>query len=286
MKSRIALAFSWLAIVALALLFAGCAALPTMYRHADLYLEWKANQFFDLDREQGNAIKPVIDSVLQWHRQTELPVYSDMLLKVQVKLNGRVTLDDVHWLFDQMRQRTHAAVVKATMAGAPILATVTPKQIAELQRRLAKENEDFVDKYMSGPMEKQQARRATRFIDNVEYWMGSLSDAQKTEIQGIAAQAPTSYSLQLAERQRIQGEFVSLLNEKNDADHLKTRLSAWIENWDAGRSPQFVEATKASNDQLFHMVLAIAETMTPAQRAHAQKMLQQYIDDIAALEKG
>jgi hypothetical protein len=282
---RINPAISWLAVVALALLFAGCAAVPTMYRHADLYLEWKANEFFDLDRAQENAIKPVIESVLLWHRQTELPAYSDLLLKVQAKLNGKVTLDDVHWLFDQMRLRTHTTVVKAAVESAPVLATVTPKQIAELQRRLAKENEDFIDKYSQGPMEKQQARRATRFIDNIEYWVGSLSDAQKTEIKQIAAQAPTAYSLQLVERQRVQGEFVILLNEKNSAEQLKARLSTWIESWDAGRSPQFVEALKASNDQLFHMALAIAETMTPTQRAHAQKMLQQYIDEIAALEK-
>jgi hypothetical protein len=283
---RVNSAISRLAMVVLALAFAGCAAVPTMYRHADLYLEWKANEFFDLDRTQASAIKPVIESVLQWHRQTELPAYSDLLLRVQSKLAAHVTLDDVRWLFDQMRQRTHAAVVKAAVAGAPLLATVTPKQIAELQRHLAKENGDFVDKYSQGPMDKQQARRATRFIDNAEYWVGSLSDEQKAAIKEIAAQAPTSYALQLAERQRVQSEFVALLNEKNNAEQLKTRLSAWIENWDAGRSPQFVEASKVSNDQLFRMALAVAETMTPAQRAHAQKMLQQYIDEIAALEKG
>jgi hypothetical protein len=283
---RIKSAMSRLAIVALVSLFAGCAAVPTIYRHADLYLEWKANQFFDLDRDQDNAIKPVIASVLLWHRQTELPVYSDMLLRAQVKLNGRVTLDDVHWLFDQAHQRTHVAVVKAALAGAPLLATLTPKQIAESQRRLAKENETFVDKYSSGPMDKQQASRATRFIDSVEYWVGSLSDAQKAEIRQIAGQAPTAYALQLADRQRIQGEFVALLNEKNNAEQLKTRLAAWIDNWETGRSPQYVEALKIANDQLFHMTLAIAATMTPAQRAYAQKMLQQYIDEIAAIEKG
>jgi hypothetical protein len=272
-------------MVALALLFAGCAAMPTMYRHADLYLGWKASEFFDLDRAQEDALKPVIASVLQWHRQTELPAYSDMLLRVQAKLNGKVALDDVHWLFDQMHQRTHAAVVKAAMAGSPVLATVTPKQVVELQRRLAKENNDFIDKYTSGTMDKQQARRATRFIDNAEYWLGNLSDEQKAAIKEIAAQAPTSYALQLADRQRIQGELVTILNEKNDAEHLKTRVAAWIENWDAGRSPQFIEAAKASNDVLFHMTMAIAETMTPSQRAHAQKMLQQYIDEIAAMQK-
>jgi hypothetical protein len=272
------------AALTVAVLLAGCSGVQTVYRHADLYLEWRANEFFDLDRTQGQLLKPAIDSVLKWHRTDELPVYSRMLETVQEKLKTKVSMDDVRSFNDEARARTRISVVRAALTGAPILATVTPQQIAKLKSRLAKENEDFVDKYARGPMDKQQSRRATRFIDNTEYWVGSLTDGQKAKIKQIIAESPTPYALQLADRQRIQQEFISLLSEKNSADALKLKLAAWIANWDAGRSAEFDAASRIANDQFLRMSTWVIDTMTPAQHEHVQKMLQSYIDTMKELK--
>jgi hypothetical protein len=271
------------AALAAAVLLAGCSGVQTAYRHADLYLEWRANEFFDLDRAQGQALKPAIDTLLKWHRADELPAYTRMLETAQAKLMNRVTLDDVRSFNDEARARTRISVVRAALTSAPILATVTPQQIGKLKSRLAKENEDFVDKYARGPMEKQQNRRATRFIDNTEYWVGSLTDVQKAKIKQIIAESPTPYALQLADRQRIQQEFVSLLNQNNSADALKPKLAAWIANWDAGRSAELDVASKIANDQFLRMSMSVIDTMTPAQHEHVQKMLQSYVDTMKEL---
>jgi hypothetical protein len=244
-------AVSGFALLAVAALLTGCSGVQTAYRHADLYLDWRANEFFDLDHAQEQALRPAIDTLLKWHRVDELPAYTRMLESVQAKFRTRVTL--------------------------------TPQQIGKLKSRLAKENEDFIDKYARGPMDKQQSRRATRFIDNTEYWTGSLTDGQKARIQQIVAESPTPYALQLADRQRIQQEFISLLNEKNSADVLKSKLAEWIANWDAGRSAEFDAASRIATDQFMRMSMSVIDTMTPAQREHVQKMLQSYIDTMKAL---
>jgi hypothetical protein len=264
-------------------LLAGCSGVQTVYRHADLYLDWKANEYFDLDHAQESALKPAIDSVLKWHRQNELPVYVQMLEMVQAKLKGNITLAELREFDAEARARSRVSVIRGALTGAPILATLTPQEIDRLKHQLAKDNADFVDKYARGPMEKQQARRVTRFVDNVEYWVGSLNDAQLLQIKRIIAEAPTRYALQLAERQRIQQEFIALLSAKNNADALKPKLAAWIADWDAGRSPEFVEETRIANDQFVRMCHLVIETMTPAQHEHAQKMLQSYIDAMRAL---
>jgi hypothetical protein len=272
--------FAALTVVAL---LAGCSGVETAYRHADLYLEWRANEFFDLDRTQGQMLKPAIDAVLRWHRTDELPVYARMLKTAQAKLKTKVTMDDVRSFNDEARARTRISVVRTALTSAPILATVTPQQIGKLKSRLAKENEDFVDKYARGPVDKQQNRRATRFIDGMEYWVGSLTDGQKAKIKQIIAESPAPYALQLADRQRIQQEFISLLNEKNSADALKPKLAAWIANWDAGRSAELDAALKIATDQFLRMSISVIDTMTPAQREHVQKMLQSYIDAMKEL---
>jgi hypothetical protein len=271
------------AVLVLLALLAGCSGVQTAYRHADLYLMWKANEYFDLDHPQEAVVKPVIESLLKWHRQSELPAYAAMLETVQSKIKSKVTVDDVRWLFDESRARTRVAILRSALAGAPVLATVTPKEIGNLNKQLTKDNEEFIDKYVRGAVDKQQARRVTRFIESTEYWVGSLNDAQKARIKQIVAESPTPYALQLTDRQRIQGEFIAVLNEKNSADALKTRLTDWIADWDNGRSPQYVEALKVANDQVVRMTMSVADTLTPAQREHAQKTLQSYIDTMKTL---
>lgn len=269
--------------LALVTLLTACSGMQTMYRHADIYLEWKANQFFDLDRVQNAAAKPAIDALLKWHRQNELQAYVHMLEAVREKLKTRITLDDIRWFNDEARARTRVVMTRAALIGAPVLATVTPQQIETLKKRLTKENEDFFDKFARGTVEKQQNRRVTRDIENAEYWVGNLTDQQKDKIKQIVAESPPPYTLQIGERQRIQGQFVALLGEKNSAEALKPKLTAWIANWDTGRSVAFNEAAKVSTDQVMRITLSVLDTLTPAQREHTLTMLQDYIDNMKAL---
>jgi hypothetical protein len=273
------------AIVAAACALSACSGVQIGYRHADIFLSWKVNEYFDLDPAQDAMVKPAIAAALAWHRRTELPEYVQLLQTVQGKLKAKVAPEDVHWFDDQTKMRTRAAITQLAIEGAPILATVTPAQVIQLEQRLVKDNETFFDKYARGTVEKQQGRRAKRFIENAEYWVGGLTDAQKDAIEKIVAETPTRYARQLEERKRIQSEFVALLREKNTPATIVPKLKAWIANWDAGRSPAFVEIVKVSNDQLERMTLAVTDSMTPSQRQHAQEQLQSYIDTMNELVK-
>jgi hypothetical protein len=272
---------------ALALLMAfaltACSGLQIGYRHADIFLTWKVNEYFDLDKEQEAMVKPAIAAALAWHRQSELPAYGRLLETVQTKLNGKITADDASWFDGQVRGLTRNSIEHLAVDGAPILAIITPAQVTEMERRLAKDNETFFDKYARGPMDKQQARRTKRFIEGAEHWVGSLSDEQKAKIQTIVAEAPTRYGLQLEERRRVQHEFATLLREKNTPASIIPKLKAWIANWEAGRSPAYVESARVSNDQLIRMTLVVTDSMTAAQRKNAHEQLQSYIDTMSAL---
>jgi hypothetical protein len=268
-----------LALLMLVVLSA-CSGLQIGYRHADIYLAWKANAYFDLDKTQEAMVKQSIANALAWHRQSELPEYVRLLETVQTKVKGKVTREDAAWFDEQVRVLTRKSIEHLAMDGAPILATVTPAQITEMEQKLAKDNESFYDKYARGPVDKQQARRVTRFIDSAEHWVGSLNDKQRAAVKAIAAESPTRYAQQLEERRRVQHEFAALLREKNTPETIVPKLKAWIANWEAGRSPAYVKASEVSNDQLMRMTLAVTDTLTPDQRKRALDQLQSYIDSM------
>lgn len=271
-------------VLALAtLLLAACSAVQIGYRHADIYLAWKVNEYFDLDGAQYEMVRPAIESLLQWHRKVELPDYAHLLETVEAKLKGKITQADARWFDDEVGRRMRVSVARMALEGAPILATITPEQIDQLEQRLDKDNGAYYDKFVHGSVEKQQNRRAKRFIEGAEYWTRFVTEEQQQKIQQIAAEAPPRYALALAERKRVQHEFIALLREKNTAAALAPKLNAWIENWRAGRSPEYVKIYEQSMEQRARMAVAITDTMTNAQRVHALAKLQAYIEDMRAL---
>ena len=271
-------------VLALAILLLGaCSGVQIGYRHADIYLAWKVNEYFDLDGQQFNLVRPAIDSALRWHRTVELPEYANLLGTVQVKLRSKVTVADVRWLDDEIGRRVRASVSRMALEGAPILATITPVQIEELEQRLAKDNNDFYEKFVRGSMEKQQTRRVKRFVEGAEHWTKFVTDEQQQKIEHIVAEAPQRYALALEERKRVQREFVAILREGNSASALVPRLNAWIANWQGGRSAEYSRLYEISMDQRARMAVAITDSLTSPQRAHALAKLQAYIEDMRAL---
>jgi hypothetical protein len=228
-------------------------------------------------------VRPAIDSALQWHRAVELPDYARLLETVQTKLKSKVTPADARWFDEEVGKRMHASVARMVLDGAPILATITPVQIEELEQKLAKDNDKYYDDFVRGSMEKQQKRRVKRFIDGTEHWTRFVTEEQRKKIEQIVAEAPQRYALALEQRKRVQREFIAILRERNSAAALLPKLNAWIANWEAGRSPEYVRLYEISLDQRARMAVAIIDTLSPTQRAHVQAKLQTYIEDMRGL---
>ena len=55
-------------------------ALPVAWMaQADLLLGWRANTYFDLDRDQRRDFSARLDKLLVWHRSEQLPEYASFL---------------------------------------------------------------------------------------------------------------------------------------------------------------------------------------------------------------
>jgi len=78
MKSRRLLSVLVLALAGAALV-AGCSGLRLGYQQADVILGWRANTYFDLDREQRRDFSARLDRLLLWHRYEQLPEYAKFL---------------------------------------------------------------------------------------------------------------------------------------------------------------------------------------------------------------
>src|SRR3954467_12093198 len=84
---------------------AGCTGLRVGYKQADIILAWRANTYFDLDRDQRRDFSARLDRVLAWHRYEQLPEYAKFLTLAIDKAEQGVKADDIAWFVEGFRAR-------------------------------------------------------------------------------------------------------------------------------------------------------------------------------------
>ena len=135
------------ALGALFLLIAGCTGLKIGYQQADLLLGWRANTYFDLDRDQRRDFSARLDKLLAWHRSEQLPEYASFLTAAIDKAQRGVKTDDIAWFVDGFRARYRIIVNRGAADATEILSTLSAEQIVHLQEQFAKDNHKFVDEH-------------------------------------------------------------------------------------------------------------------------------------------
>lgn len=269
---------------ALFLLLAGCTGLKLGYQQADLILGWRANTYFDLDRDQRRDFSARLDKLLAWHRAEQLPEYASFLTAAIDKANRGVKTEDIAWFVDGFRTRYRIIVNRGVADAAEILATLSAAQIAHLQEQFAKDNHKFIDEHeLDESIDRQKRARLKRMIKNIEEWTGNLNSAQESKVAAMLEPIPLIEQLRHQDRIRRQREFVELLKLRQSKAEFGTRLHQWLLDWDAGRSPEYERTAEEVFNQRLHFYVAVDRLLTPEQRRHALNRLQRYADDCRAL---
>ena len=119
---------------------AACSAVQLSYNNADVLARFMASDYTDFSSEQSARFKERFAVLHGWHRHQELPVYVQLLRATGEKIERGLTVDDVRWAIEAMRNRYHRVAARAVEEGAPLLASLTSEQHAQLDKRFAENN--------------------------------------------------------------------------------------------------------------------------------------------------
>ena len=98
----------WSLLTAVLLALAGCSSVKIAYNNLDLYLLWKADDYFALESEQREQLKVTLDSTTAWHRSEELSRYTAVLMEARERVGGTIGETDIEWLLHAARLRYEA----------------------------------------------------------------------------------------------------------------------------------------------------------------------------------
>lgn len=272
-----------LLLVALAAV-AGCSTIRFGYNQADTIIVYMTNDYFDLDRTQEHEFRQRLERLLAWHRRTQLPDYVRFATEARTRLERGPVRADVYWFMDGLRERYRTLVRQGFDDAVAIAATLTPEQLHHLQRQLDKDNAKFVkDTGLERGVEERKRVQFKKTLDQTKDWVGEVSREQEIRLREMVYAMPLVNHLRNEDRRRRQHELIEILKLRHDRAQFAPRLRAWLMDWEAGRSPEYEKVLAVSYEERAQGFVTTWNLFTPAQRAHAIKRLQGYIEDLNAL---
>jgi hypothetical protein len=165
---------------------------------------------------------------------------------------------------------------------AEFLASLDERQLARLQRKFDDDNRRFVKESTRGTPAERQARTAKKAMGHLEEWVGRLDGAQRALVADWARALPPLVEERLADRRYRQSETLALART-HDRARIAAGLRRLLLETQAWRNVERREKFAARERSTLHMIAALSATLSPAQRAHLQRRLRGYMQDITRL---
>lgn len=265
------------------LLVAACSMAGMAYNNAVPLASWYIDDYVDLDEAQTARFREGMERLQTWHRKSELPEYSRVLEEAARKVDGPVSAGDVRALYDDGRRLANRVGERALGEMADILLTLSPQQIASIEARLKRDNDKIDAERIRAPAGKREKDRAERYVRNLESWLGPLTAEQKARVQTQIAKVPAGDAMRLADRRRLQGEFLTLVRNPPPKPKFVEELRRILTRPEEGRDPAYIAATREWREQTAALFADTLAAATLAQREHLKRKLRGYANDVTAL---
>ena len=263
---------------------AGCSAVRLGYNQADVILAWRADDYFDFDPQQKQEFAKRLMRLLEWHRRDQLPDYAQFIAEMQKRLQRHPAREDAVWVVEGFKGRYRNIVNRGVNDAADLLAMMKTENLRALEQQFEKDNRKFVREFrLDGSIEQRRQARLERTLKQIKEWTGSLSHQQEERIAALQSAMPLIEHLRLQDRQRRQREFLAMLRLRDNKPEFLPLLHNWLLYWERGRSADYIKQVDDVYEKRITLYLEVERMLTPQQRAHLVKKLQDYIDDIKAL---
>ncbi len=273
--------------LALCVLFAGCSLLKIGYDQASpLAFRW-LDSYVDFDDAQSLRVRTALGEAMSWHRRTQLPDYVDVLVRAGNEVQAEVAPERMCAWGRELKGRGDALLQYALPTVVEVALTLTPMQIANIEKQQAKTNAEYRDDHLQRDRDKRRRAAVKREVERAEGLYGDLDDSQRSLVARSVAASPYDAELSHAERLARQQDALALIRRWRESgtgrDDALAQAHGWLQRLE--RSPR--ENYRLYAERLADYNCAFASTLhnttSAAQRREAVKKLKGYEGDLRAL---
>lgn len=271
------------ALLLFAFLLAGCSS-RFAYNNLDWLVHWYLDDYVELEREQKVVFDENFDQWQSWHREQELIQYRNHLGELREQLSHG-NLSQQQWLGHFERGRGHWMRLRDRIS--PELASfallLSDEQIQSVFAEIADKRAEAIEEYQDVAEEDRLDERIEGMQEDVERWIGDLSDLQKSIIQDYAPRFRPTFATRLAYQQRMQTVARELLAQRGNQPDFQARFVRLLMSPEEYQDQQFKDDAEHNRQLSAHMSAVLNQTLTDKQKQHIDKELGELIEDIDAL---
>lgn len=274
-------------MLACAAVLAACSAIKLGYNNVDGLAYWWLDGYLDFTEQQETRVREDLDRIHAWHRTNELPQLAALLEAMERAAPADVTVAQACGFFTQVQQRLEALSERAEPAVVTLAIDLTPEQLAHLERKYEKVNEEFREQWMRPAPGEIAEKRFDKFIERGEMIYGTLDQAQRAVVRRQLQQSAFDGKRLLAERQRRQRDTLETLRKVAGQPvtlaQARGILRAYLDRQRQPPDPADRAYQQLLIDQACANAAALHNSTTAAQREAGVRRLRAYRRDLREL---
>lgn len=268
-----------------AFLLSGCA-LKIAYNQLDWLIPWYFNNYFDLEGEQRDMMKEIVDRQLAWHRASELPRYAQYLQESAIYIQDGFTKEEL-LIQNEKLQRMYDDLMQHIIPDAVMLmSTLSERQLQHLYGKLNENLEEYIEDYIEVGDEKVRKQHAKDTRRIFKFFVGSVTDEQEEMINHWSKSEYISMEEDFLEYQkRWQAKYKMALEKRADKKQLEQQFEILFKEPKSLWGPDYQEKVDQNTDISQNLFIKLDETLTQKQRDKLLKKLNAYAEEFLELSR-
>jgi len=156
----------------------GCSSTTFIYNRIDFLLPWYLESYVDLNQEQRQNLNELLEPFFKWHREEELPIYSEMIGDLELILDEKIELSSIESITHDVEQAWFRLEDEMILWAIPMARDLSKKQIEEFLQSMQSKTLQSEKKYLSRNLQTYQNDTYKRIRKNLRRFIGGMNKDQ------------------------------------------------------------------------------------------------------------
>ena len=240
----------------------------------------------DFNDEQKAAFEQRLGTYHVWHRQSELPLYADLMqqLAASISQGGTEAPDVQQWMNEAELRSLKVRECHPINFSLDLMKSLTDEQVEDIEVRFYEEEQEDRERYGSRTPEERIERR----IRNMVKWAGRI-DLDITPTQRAMLLTALKQQISLREESRElydewDSQFFTLL-EQHDNPDFDANMSAHLSSRWGMLENAYPEQWQTNRDLWKNTAVRVLDSMSDEQRTTASRWLEKMASTLQAISK-
>lgn len=276
----------------MALLLVSITACSTKlaYNNLDWIASWYVDDYVTLTSAQEKQLDSSIESLLLWHRKTELQNYVVQIKYIKIDLKNGIKHSTIKNYINALKQFWDVILLKAEPDVMRFANSLSDKQVTELLAEIEQQNLKKINDFDNSSERERLKKRFERIEEQITEFTGPLDTQQKKRLTQLNASLLSAFEQRIQFRRDWAKSIAAAYqlrqqkhHKENDRVQFEQALRPALINTNSLRSQEYLAIFEHNQAQWVEFLAQLISSLNVKQLSNVQSKLDDTIADIQGL---